>query len=343
MPTHRCSAGDIVQPEPEVRKPSVRFGACPVFALAPLLVCADAIAQDYPTRPVRLVVAAGAGGSTDNLARIVGERLSQHFKQAVVYDNRPGAGGIIAGEVSAKASADGHTLLFSTSAAIAVSVSLYQRLPYDPVKDFAPVVLIATQPYMLIAHPASVSSVKELIAAAKANPGQIAFAHTGAGTGTHLAGELFMKSAQVKLLAVPYKSIGQSMTAVLSGETQLTFTSVFTAWNQAKVGRAKALAVTGKSRSPAAPQVPTMSEAGVPNYVAGNWYGVLAPANTPRAIVDGLNRQVNATLARSEVRDLLTAQGFEPAGGSAEEFGRFIRAEIKEYAALIQAAGIKAH
>ena len=310
--------------------------------LAISAVSTQASAQGYPNRPVRLIVASGAGGSTDNLARIVGERLGQSWRHPVVYDNRPGAGGMIAGEVTAKASPDGHTLLFSTSAAIAVSVSLYQRVPYDPVKDFSPIVLVATQPYMLIAHPSSVSSVKELIAAAKANPGQIAFSHTGSGTGTHLAGELFMRTAQVKLLSVPYKSIGQSMTAVLSGETQLTFTSVFTAWSQAKTGRVKALAVSGKSRSPAAPQVPTMAEAGLPGYVTGNWYGFLAPAGTPSSIVQGLNRDINAILARTEVKDMLLAQGFEPAGGSIEEFRQFIRAEIKQYAALIQAAGIKA-
>ena len=310
--------------------------------LAISAVSTQAPAQGYPNRPVRLIVASGAGGSTDNLARIVGERLGQSWRHPVVYDNRPGAGGMIAGEVTAKASPDGHTLLFSTSAAIAVSVSLYQRVPYDPVKDFSPIVLVATQPYMLIAHPSSVSSVKELIAAAKANPGQIAFSHTGSGTGTHLAGELFMRTAQVKLLSVPYKSIGQSMTAVLSGETQLTFTSVFTAWSQAKTGRVKALAVSGKSRSPAAPQVPTMAEAGLPGYVTGNWYGFLAPAGTPSSIVQGLNRDINAILARTEVKDMLLAQGFEPAGGSIEEFRQFIRAEIKQYAALIQAAGIKA-
>jgi tripartite-type tricarboxylate transporter receptor subunit TctC len=267
--------------------------------------------------------------------------LSEGWKQPLVFDNRPGAGGILAGDTVAKGSPDGHTLLFSTSAAIAVSVSLYRKLPYDPVRDFAPIVHVASQPYMLISHPASVSSVKELIAAAKANPGQISFSHTGAGTGTHLAGELFMRAAQVKLLSVPYKSIGQSMTAVVSGETQLTFTSVYSAWTQARTGRAKALAVTGKTRSPAAPQVPTMAEAGLANYVAGNWYGMLAPAGTPRTIVDALNARVNGALQRPETRERLISQGFEPTGGSSDEFGRFIRSEIKEYAALVKSAGLK--
>jgi len=311
--------------------------SCGVFAF----LTAPALAQDYPSRPVRLVVASGPGGSTDNLARILGERLSEGWKQPLVFDNRPGAGGILAGDTAAKGSPDGHTLLFSTSAAIAVSVSLYRKLPYDPVRDFAPIVHVASQPYMLISHPASVSSVKELIAAAKANPGQISFSHTGAGTGTHLAGELFMRAAQVKLLSVPYKSIGQSMTAVVSGETQLTFTSVYSAWTQARTGRAKALAVTGKTRSPAAPQVPTMAEAGLANYVAGNWYGMLAPAGTPRTIVDALNARVNGALQRPETRERLISQGFEPTGGSSDEFGRFIRSEIKEYAALVKSAGLK--
>ena len=310
--------------------------------LAMTIASGPAAAQAYPTKPVRFVVASGAGGSTDGLARIVGERLAQGWNQGVVYDNRPGAGGIIAGEVTARASPDGYTLLFSTSAAIAVSVSLYRKLPYDPVKDFAPIVLVATQPYMLIAHPSSVASVKELIAAAKAKPGHFAFAHTGAGTGTHLAGELFMRAAQVKMLSVPYKSIAGSITAVVSGEVPLTFTSIFSAWSQAKIGKARALAVTGANRSPAAPQVPTMAEAGLPGYVTGNWYGVLSPAAAPRNIVLLLNKQVNAVLARPEVKELLVNQGFEPAGGTPEAFGKFIRSEIVEYAAVIKAAGLQA-
>jgi tripartite-type tricarboxylate transporter receptor subunit TctC len=304
--------------------------------------CAAVQAQQFPTKPVRFVVASGPGGSTDGLARIIGERLGPMWNQGVVYDNRPGAGGIIAGEVTSRATPDGHTLLFSTSAAIAVSVSLYKKLPYDPVKDFAPIVLVATQPYMLIAHPASVASVKELIATAKAKPGQLGFAHTGAGTGTHLAGELFMRAAQVKLMSVPYKSISGSLTAVVSGEVPLTFTSIFSAWSQAKTGRARALAVTGTSRSPAAPQVPTMAEAGLPNYATGNWYGILAPAAAPRNVVSLLNKQVNAILTRPEVKELLITQGYEPAGGSPEAFAKFIKSEIAEYASLIKTAGIQA-
>jgi tripartite-type tricarboxylate transporter receptor subunit TctC len=303
---------------------------------------ASASAQAYPTKPVRFVVASGPGGSTDGLARILGDRLQTMWNQGVVYDNRPGAGGLLAGEVTARATPDGHTLLFSTSAAIAVSVSLYKKMPYDPVKDFAPIVLVATQPYMLIANPSSVGSVKELIATAKAKPGQIGFAHTGVGTGTHLAGELFMRRAQVKMLSVPYKSIGQSITAVVSGEVPLTFTSIFSAYAQAKTGKARALAVTGRTRSPAAPEVPTMAEAGLSNYEAGNWYGVLAPAATPRPIVAQLNKQVNGILERGDVKETLVRLGYEPAGGSSDEFVRFIKSEIAEYAALIKAAGIKA-
>jgi tripartite-type tricarboxylate transporter receptor subunit TctC len=299
-------------------------------------------AANYPTKPVRFVVASGPGGSTDGLARILGDRLGPLWGQAVVFDNRPGAGGILAGEVTARATPDGYTLLFSTSAAIAVSVSLYRKMPYDPVKDFAPVVLVAKQPYMVIATPSSVTSIKELIAAAKAKPGQIGFAHTGAGTGTHLAGELFMNRAQVKMLSVPYKSIGQSITAVVSGEVPLTFTSVFSAYAQVKNRKARALAVTGKTRSPAAPEVPTMAEAGLPNYESGNWYGVLAPAATPRAIVADLNKQLNAVLARQDVRETLVKLGYEPAGGSPDAFARFIKSEIAGYAALIKSAGIQA-
>jgi tripartite-type tricarboxylate transporter receptor subunit TctC len=315
-----------------------------ILAITPAL-CTAAPAQPapvYPAKPVRVVVASGPGGSTDGLARILGDRLQAIWNHPVVYDNRPGAGGILAGELAARATPDGYTLLFSTSAAIAVSVSLYRKVPYDPVKDFAPIVLVARQPYMLIANASSVSSVKELIATARAKPGQIGFAHTGAGTGTHLAGELFMRRAQVKLLSVPYKSIGQSITAVVSGEVPLTFTSVFSAYTQVKSGKARALAVTGKTRSPAAPEVPTMAEAGLPNYESGNWYGVLAPVATPRAVVTQVNAQINALLERSDVRETLVKLGYEPAGGSPDEFARFIRSEIAEYAALVKSAGLHA-
>jgi tripartite-type tricarboxylate transporter receptor subunit TctC len=327
------------------------FSSRPLFSAVPgcrglvlvavALLCGIASAQNYPSRPVRFVVAAGPGGATDGLARIIGERLAPVLNQPVVYDNRPGAGGIIAGEVAARASPDGHTLLFSTSAAIAVSVSLYKKLPYDPVRDFAPVTLIATQPYMLIAHPSLPPTVRELVALAKAKPGQIGFAHTGAGTGTHLAGELFMRAAQVKLLSVPFKAIGQSITAVVSGEVPLTFTSISSAYAQAKAGRARALAVTGKTRSPAAPEVPTMAEAGVANYVAGNWYGVLAPAGTPRQVIVVINNHVNAILKRADIAAQLTSQGYEPAGSSPEEFGAFIKTEIAAYATAIRGAGIR--
>ena len=320
----------------------LRWGSLSSLALLCTAALAQTAGQTYPTKPVRFVVASGPGGSTDGLARILGDRLGPMWNQAVVYDNRPGAGGLLAGDVTARATPDGYTLLFSTSAAIAVSVSLYRKMPYDPVKDFAAIVLVAKQPYMLIANPSSVTSVKELIAAAKAKPGHIGFSHTGAGTGTHLAGELFMHRAQVKMLSVPYKSIGQSITAVVSGEVQLTFTSVFSAYAQAKTGKARALAVTSRARSPAAPEVPTMSEAGLVNYESGNWYGVLAPAATPRSVVAQVNEQLNAILQRPDARDTLVKLGYEPTGGSPEEFGKFIKSEIADYAALIKAAGIQA-
>ena len=314
-----------------------------IAAIALALGCAPVWAQSFPTKPVRLFVASGPGGSTDTLARTLGERLVPVWNQSLVYDNRPGAGGQIAGELTARASPDGYTLLFSTSAAIAVSVSLYKKLPYDPVKDFAPIILTATQPYMVIAHPSSAASVKDLIAMAKARPGEIGFAHTGVGTGSHLAGELFMHVTGVKLLSVPYKSIGASLVAVVSGETPLTFTSIHSAWPQAKAGKARALAVTGKTRSPAAPQVPTMAEAGVPDYVTGNWYGMLAPAGVSRAIVAQINQHLNAVLARQDVKDMLINQGYDPAGGTPEEFSRFIKSEIVSYAALVKSAGIHAN
>ena len=312
-------------------------------ALLAALACVlavHALAESYPTRPVRFIVAAGPGGSTDALARVVGEKLALALRQPIVYDNRPGAGGVIAGDGAARAAPDGYSLLFSTSSAIAVSPSLYRKLAYDSVRDFSPVALVATQPYMLIAHPSSAGSVRELIAMAKAKPGQIGFSHTGAGSGTHLTGELFMRAANVKLMGVPYKTSTGSVTAVVSGEVPLTFTSVFFAYAQAKAGRARALAVTGATRSPAARDVPTFAEAGLPNYVTGNWYGALAPARTPRDVVTLLNREVDAVLKRADVAEMLVNQGFEPAGGTPQDFAKFISAELAQYAAVIKSAGI---
>ncbi len=247
------------------------------------LVSGTAPAQPFPNKPVRFVVASGPGGSTDGVSRIIGDKLSEFWGQQLVHDNRPGAGGILAAEIVARAVPDGYTVLVGTSAGLSVSPSIYRKMPYDADKAFAPISLAGTQDYMLIAHPGSVASVKELIAAAKAKPGSIAFSHTGSGTGTHLAAELFKSAAGVDLLSVPYKNISAAIIAVIAGEVPVSFVSIYSALPQVRAGRARALAVTGLQRSPAMPELPTMIEAGIAGYSSGNWYGFLTTAGTPPA------------------------------------------------------------
>lgn len=309
------------------------------------LVSSVAVAQTFPNKPVRFVVASGPGGSTDGVSRIIGDKLSEFWGQQLVHDNRPGAGGILAAEIVARAPADGYTLLVATSAGVSVSPSLYKKMPYDPEKAFAPISMAGTQDYVLISHPgsaASVGSVKELIAAAKARPGQISFSHTGTGTGTHLAAELFKSATSVDLLSVPYKNITAAMIAVMAGEVSVSFVSIYSALPQVKSGRAKALAVTGLQRSPAMPDLPTMIEAGIAGYSSGNWYGFLAPAGTPRPVVDRLNADILKALAQKDVRERMTRQGMEPGGSTPDEFAKFIKSETIKYAKVVKAAGIRA-
>lgn len=312
-----------------------------VLAVTP---SAPVFAQSFPDRPVRFVVASGPGGSTDGVSRIIGDKLAEQWGQQIVHDNRPGAGGILAAEIVARAVPDGYTVLVGTSAGLSVSPSIYKKMPYDPDKAFAPVSLAGTQDYMLIVNPAAAStlgSVKELIAAAKAKPGLLSYSHTGSGTGTHLAAELFKSAAGVDLLSVPYKNITAAMIAVMSNEVPISFVSIYTALPQVRSGKAKALAVTGDKRSPAAPELPTVAEAGLPGYESRNWYGFLATAGTPRAVIGKLNADILRTLNDKDVRARMTRQGMEPGGSTPEAFAAFIKSETVKYAKVVKAAGIK--
>ena len=300
-----------------------------------------ALAQGFPNKPVRFVVASGPGGSTDGVSRIVGDKLAEFWGQQLVHDNRPGAGGILAAEIVARAVPDGYTVLVGTSAGLSVSPSIYRKMPYDAEKAFAPISLAGTQDYMLIAHPGSVASVKELITVAKARPGSIAFSHTGSGTGTHLAAELFRSAAGVDLLSVPYKNISAAIIAVIAGEVPVSFVSIYSALPQVKAGRARALAVTGLQRSPAMPELPTMIEAGIAGYSSGNWYGFLTTAGTPRAVIDKLNADILKALAQKDVRERMVRQGMEPRGSAPDECAKFIRSETIKYAKVVKAAGIR--
>jgi tripartite-type tricarboxylate transporter receptor subunit TctC len=298
-------------------------------------------AAGYPSKPVRVTVGFAPGGGVDILARVVSQKLGETMGRTFVVENRPGAGGTTAYAALARAPADGYNLL-AISASYTMSSALHRNLPYDPVKDFAPITLVGTQPYMLIVHPSvPAKSVAELVALAKSAPEKISFSHTGVGSATHLAGALLESAAGVTFLSVPYKSPAH-FTAVISGEVSFTITSVFLSWNQVQAGKIRALAVTGKQRSAVAPNVPTMIEAGVPGYEMGNWYGLLMPAATPSAIVSFISIRTNALLKRPDTRAQLAKVEVEAIGNTPQEFAKFIGSETAKFAALIKHAGIKA-
>ena len=311
------------------------------WLIAAALVGSPVAAQEYPTNPIRVIVTGGAGGSTDVVARIVGDKLAGVVGQPIVYDNRPGASGIISAELAARSAPDGYTMFLGTMGGLAINVSLFKKLPYDTMRDFAPVTLVGSQPYMLIVH-ASVpaKSVAELVKLAKSAPGRMAFSHTGVGSATHLAGALLESMAGVEFLSVPYKSPAH-FTAVIAGEVSFTITSVYLSWPQVQAGKLRALAVTSRQRSAAAPTVPTMIEAGVPGYDMGNWYGLLMPAATSPAIVNFINARTSEVLKRADTRALLAKAEIDATDSSPQEFARFIAAETAKFAALIKQTGIK--
>lgn len=306
------------------------------------ILSSPVFAQEYPAKPVRIIITGGAGGSTDVVARIVGDKLAGVLGQSLVYDNRPGASGIIAAELAARSAPDGYTMYLGTLGGLAVNVSLYKKLPYDPVRDFAPVTLLGSQPYMLIVHPSvPAKSVAELVKLAQRAPGYVSFSHTGIGSATHLAGALLEGAAGVTFLSVPYKSPAH-FTAVISGEVSFTITSVYLSWVQVQAGKIRALAVTSRQRSAVAPDVPTMIEAGIPGYEMGNWYGLLMPAATSPAIVNLMSAKISEILKRPDARAALAKAEVEAIGGSPQEFAKFIGTETAKFAALIRHAGIKA-
>ena len=309
--------------------------------LGALLTLSIAQAQDYPARPVRLLVPSTPGGSVDTLARTVATQLTERWHQQVVVDNRPGAGGVIAAETVAKAQPDGYTLIMCTVSSCATTVSLHKNLPYHPLRDFAPVTLVATQNLMLLVHPSVPGSVRDLVAAAKASPGKYSFASAGNGTGGHLSGELFKLLAGIDLLHIPYKGVAPALLDVVSGQVSMTFASILSSLPQVKIGKVKPLAVTGAKRSPAAPEIPTMMEAGVKGYESATWYGVLAPAKTPSSIVNKLNADIVAILKAPDVHTRLSREGADPVGNSSNEFRNYIRAEIEKWGKVIKAARIQ--
>jgi tripartite-type tricarboxylate transporter receptor subunit TctC len=296
----------------------------------------------YPEKPVRVIVPNPAGGGVDIIARLVGQHLGERLGQQIVVDNRAGAGGTIGLGLLAKAPADGYTLGMGVTATLAIAPALYRSLPYDPQKDFEPVALIASVPLILAIHPSlPVASVKELMALAKRRPGQINYSSGGNGTPPHLAGELFKTLAKVDILHVPYKGGPPALTALVSGEVSLMFANTLPAVPHIKSGRIKALAVTSESRSDAFPQLPSISEAAIPAYSAVQWYGVLAPAGTPRPIVERLNREIRQVLRIDAVRKPLLEEGAELADQPPQRFGKFIKQEAEKWGAIVRQSGAR--
>jgi tripartite-type tricarboxylate transporter receptor subunit TctC len=305
-------------------------------------IALPAAAQSYPSKPIRIIVPFPAGGPTDIVARTIAQKLTEAWGQPAVIDNRGGLGGGLGTEQAAKAPPDGYTLLMGTIGGLAVAMSLVPNRGYDTLKDFAPITQAVTVTNILVTHPSlPVKNVKELLVLAKARPGQLNYATSGAGTITNLAGELFKLMGNVNITAVHYKGGAPALTALISGEVQLSYENSLIITPHIKSGKVRALAVTGAKRSKLLPELPTIAET-LPGYDASGWYGLVAPAATPKDIVAKLNTEVVRILRLPDVAERLAGQGAEPVGNTADEFGAFIRSEIDKWAKLVKAANMKA-
>ena len=311
-----------------------------LLALLLLAAACGGGAQTYPSKPIRLVVPFAPGGPADIQARLIGPKLTAAWGQPVVIENRAGGNTIIATELTAKAEPDGHWIQI-ISAGFAINVSLYPRLPYDSMRDFAPVTQLTSGPAIVVIHPSvPARSVKELIQLARARPGQLIYA--SAGLPSQLAVELFKVMTGTDLLHVPYKGQGPAMIDLIAGHVQVSFPTIGGALPHYKSGRLRALATTGAKRAPAAPELPTMIEAGVPGYEAANWFGTIVPAKTPPAIVSKLSQEIGRTLRLPDVRERLLVQGMEPVSNSPEEYSAYLKSEITKWARAVKASGAKA-
>ena len=306
-----------------------------LFVIAPMVA-----AQAYPTRTVRLIVPFPPGGGTDIISRTVAQKLGEGWGQTVVVDNRGGANGVIGTEAAARAKPDGYTLLV-VIATHAINPSIYRKLPYDSAKDFAPVSLMAQYPFIVTIHPSlPPKTVKELIALAKARPGQLSYASSGEGSGPHLGFELFKSAAKIDVVHVPYKGAGPANIDLISGQVQLMFNNFLAAMPHIKSGRLRVLAVTGARRSQVMPELPTLAES-VPGFDVTGWYALLAPAETPQAIVSKVQADTAAALRAPAVTARLSGDGAEPVGSTPEQLAKFIAAETQKWAKVVKAAGIK--
>ncbi|MBI3043974.1 MAG: tripartite tricarboxylate transporter substrate binding protein [Betaproteobacteria bacterium] len=318
-----------------------------VHPSAYILGCAVAAgtstAQPYPVKPVRMIVSFPAGGGSDIVGRALAQQLNELLGQPVVVENRSGAGGVIGTELGARAAPDGYTITVGSSGGFAITPHLNPKLPYDPVRDFAPVGLFTQLTFVLDVHPSvPVKSVKELVALARARPGRLNFGSSGLGATAHLATELFMSLTHVKMTHVPYKGAAPAMTATITGEVDVLFDSMPTSLPHVRSGRIRPLAVTTLQRSALLPQLPTLDEAGVKGYELASWFGIFAPAGTPRAVIQRLNAAINTATRRTELRERLSNQGAEPLSGTPEELAARLRRELDKYGRIIREAGVKA-
>lgn len=317
----------------------LRLATVVCFVVQVMFSCAS-VAQDYPTRPIRLISPFPPGGYNDILSRIVGQKLSEAWKQQVVVENRAGANMIIGTELVAKAPPDGYTMVM-TSAAHAINPSLY-KLPYDSIKDFTPIILVASNPLIFAVHPSvQAQTIKEFIALARSRPEQFNFASFGSGSASHLAGELFNRVAGIKMVHIPYKGANPAITGILAGEVQVYIGSLASVYPHVRSGKLRAFGVTTLQRSGAAPDLPTIIEAGVPGFDVGSWFGILGPAGIPRIIVQKINSEVQRIITLPDVRDRLLRDGADPLGGTAEQFAETIRTDMVKWAQVVKDSGAK--
>ena len=313
-----------------------------VLAIAGAVFPAVTDAQNYPAKSIRLIVPFPPGGSTDLMGRVLGAKLGEAFGQQVIVENRPGASGMIGNDLVARAAPDGYLLTLGTIGAMSVNPSLFKSMPYDSTRDFAPITLTGNVENLLVVHPSlPVRNVKELIALAAGKPGILIFASSGTGNAPHLAGELFNQLARVKMVHLPYKGGGPAMIDLVAGQVSVSFASMPSSLPFAKSGKLRALAVGGAKRSPAAPEIPTVAESGLPGFEITDWQGLLAPAKTPAAVIERLNRETLRILNEREVKERLAAAGLQVVTATPLQFADFIRAEIDKWGKVIRTAGIK--
>jgi tripartite-type tricarboxylate transporter receptor subunit TctC len=322
------------------RRGALAIASLLALGAAATLLPQAATAQAFPSKTITIIVPFPAGGTTDILARVMGQYLGKELGQTVIIDNRGGAGGNIGSQLAARADADGHTLLMGTVGTHAINASLYKRMPFDPVKDFAPISRVAMVPNLLVVNPAvPVKSVQELIAKAKAEPGKLTYASSGSGTSIHLSGELFKSMAGVDMLHVPYKGSAPAVTDLLGGQVDMMFDNLPSALQHVKAGKLRPIAVTSAKRTGELPDVPTIAEAGVPGFEATSWFGLFAPAATPPAVLAQLNAAVVKGLADPGVMKQLREQGAEPNGETPEQFAAFIQAEATKWGKVVRDSG----